>query len=57
MGACHPRNPVIQRVVSTGRMLDLVIKANEAPERNGKRAERGANGHIRGESVEDNVLH
>lgn len=57
MGACHPRNPVIQRAVSTEKILDPGIKANNAPERDGKRAGKGASGHIRGESVEDNVLH
>lgn len=55
-GCLPPRNPVIQRVVSIEGILDLGIKANDAPARDGKRAEKGANGHKRGESVEDNVL-
>lgn len=46
----------MQRAVSTERILDLGIKASDAPEKDGERAEKRVNGHIRGESVEDNVL-
>lgn len=31
VGACHPRNPVMQRAVSTERILDLGIKASDLP--------------------------